>query len=153
MGFCYTRQFSYRHHRQDTAMLTDTNVKTAKPKERDCKLADEKGMYLLVTKAGGKLWRLDYRFDGKRKTLAMGHYPAVSLKQARERRDEARKLLADGVDPGEARKEAKAVKLEAAANTFGTVAEEWFEAWKEGKAVVTVRHMSAPDSTISFWLS
>ena len=125
-------------------MLTDTTVKNAKPKEKDYKLADEKGMYLLATQAGGKLWRLHYRFEGKRKTIALDQYPEISLKQARERRDEARsKLLADGIDPGEARKEAKAAKEAEAANTFGNVAREWFEAWREDKSETTLQHVQS----------
>jgi len=90
-------------------MLTDTNVRTAKPASKPFKLTDGRGMHLLVTPTGGKLWRLSYRFDGKQKTLALGQYPDISLKQARTLRDEARAMIADGVDPGEVR---KAEKLE-----------------------------------------
>ena len=106
--------------------LTDTKIRSAKPGEKPVKLSDEKGLYLLVAQAGGKWWRLDYRFSGKRKTLSMGVYPDVGLKGARERRDEARKLLADGIDPGEHRKVRKAAKLERASNSFEAVAREWF---------------------------
>ena len=70
--------------------LTDASIKTAKPREADYKLADEKGLYVRINKAG-KYFRFDYRFAGKRKTLALGVYPEVSLKEARDRRDEARK--------------------------------------------------------------
>ena len=79
--------------------LTNLAVKHAKPKDTDFKLADEKGMYVLVTKSGGKYFRLDYRFAGKRKTLALGVYDETSLEKAREKRDEARKLLNDGIAP------------------------------------------------------
>ncbi|MDR2626398.1 MAG: Arm DNA-binding domain-containing protein, partial [Zoogloeaceae bacterium] len=79
-------------------MLTDTTIKNTKPAAKPSKLADEKGLYLLVNPSGGKLWRMQYRFAGKQKTLAFGAYPDVSLKEARERRDEARKLLANGAD-------------------------------------------------------
>ena len=106
--------------------LTDTTIRTAKSAEKPVKLSDEKGLYLLVTPAGGKWWRLDYRFSGKRKTLSMGVYPDVGLKDARERRDEARKLLADGINPGETRKAMKASKAGRAANSFEVVAREWF---------------------------
>ena len=106
--------------------LTDTKIRSAKPGEKPVKLSDEKGLYLLVTQAGGKWWRLDYRFSGKRKTLSMGVYPDVGLKEARGRRDEARKLLAGDIDPGEHRKAQKAAKLERASNSFETVAREWF---------------------------
>lgn len=90
------------------------------------KHTDGGGMYLLVN-AGGKYWRLNYRFDGKRKTLALGTYPEVSLAKARAKREKARELLADGKDPGAAKKEEKAAKLAAAANTFELVARQWLE--------------------------
>ncbi|MDR3158748.1 MAG: integrase arm-type DNA-binding domain-containing protein [Zoogloeaceae bacterium] len=115
-------------------MLTDTAIKNAKPAEKPSKLADEKGLYLLVNPSGGKLWRMKYRFEGKEKLLSFGAYPDVSLKEARERRDEARKLLANGADPGAARKAQKTARLERAANSFETVAREWFEQWKADKA-------------------
>jgi integrase len=82
-------------------------------------------MYLEISPTGGKLWRLKYRFDGKEKRLALGQYPDVGLKDARERRDEARKLLANGVDPGENRKVQRAAKAKRAANSFEVVAREW----------------------------
>ena len=106
--------------------LTDTAIRTAKPGEKPVKLADEKGLYLLMTPAGGKWWRLDYRFSSKRKTLSMGIYPEVSLKEARDKRDEARKHLAQGIDPGENRKATKAAKADRATNSFESVAREWF---------------------------
>jgi integrase len=105
-------------------MLTDTAVRNAKPKEKPYKLTDGKGLYLLVNQAG-KYWRLDYRFSGKRKTLALGVYPDVGLKEARERRDEARKQRGAGIDPGEARKAMKASQTEIA-STFEVVSREWF---------------------------
>ncbi len=78
-----------------------------------------------MTPAGGKWWRLDYRFSGKRKTISMGVYPDVSLKDARQRRDDARKQLANGIDPGENRKAVKAAKSDRAANSFEVIAREW----------------------------
>lgn len=105
--------------------LTDTAIRNAKPSAKPYKLADEKGLYLLVN-AAGKYWRLDYRFDGKRKTLSFGVYPDVRLADAREKREAARKLLANGVDPGEARKAQKAARADRAANSFEAVAREWF---------------------------
>lgn len=114
-------------------MLTDTAIKAAKPSDKPYKLSDEKGLYLLVQTQGGKLWRFDYRFETKRKTLALGKYPEISLKQARARLDDARKLLAEGTDPSELRKAEKITKSEAktkeekdAASTFEAVAREWF---------------------------
>jgi len=106
--------------------LTDTAVKNAKPGAKPVKLADEKGLFLLLSPAGGKWWRLKYRFGGKEKLLSLGTYPEVSLKDARQRRDDARKLLADSVDPGENRKAVKATKTERAANSFEVIAREWF---------------------------
>ncbi|CAG0958162.1 integrase arm-type DNA-binding domain-containing protein [Geobacter sp.] len=105
--------------------LTDVQVKTAKPKEKDHKLADGGGLYLLVTVTGGKLWRCDYRYGGKRKTVAFGAYPAVSLADARQRREDAKKLLVNGVDPGDVKKAQKAAQGEQSANTFEVVAREW----------------------------
>ena len=105
--------------------LTDTAARNAKAAERPVKMTDEKGLFLLVTPSGGKWWRLKYRFGGKEKLLAIGVYPDVSLKDARERREAARKLLADGIDPGEHRKEAKAEKALRAVNSFEAVTREW----------------------------
>lgn len=104
--------------------LSDQAVRKAKPAEKPFKLSDEKGLYLLVN-AAGKYWRMDYRHDGKRKTLALGIYSDVSLARAREKRDEARKLLADGLDPSESRKQRKQADMAASANSFEAVAREW----------------------------
>lgn len=114
--------------------LTDTTVRTAKPSEAPYKLFDASGLYLLINPTGGKLWRLKYRFAGKEKLLAIGAYPAVSLKDARERRDAARRLLAQGVDPGEAKKAQKAAAQERAANSFEVIAREWFAKYAPGWA-------------------
>jgi integrase len=107
--------------------LTDTRIRTAKPEERDRKLVDGQGLYLLVTAKGGKLWRFNYSFDGKQKTLALGSYPEVSLQDARLRHMDARKLLADGVDPCATKKAARAAIKAPTANCFETVAREWHE--------------------------
>ncbi|SFU57788.1 tyrosine-type recombinase/integrase [Nitrosospira multiformis] len=106
--------------------LTDTAIRNTKPADKPLKLTDERGLYLLLKSNGSRWWRFDYRYGGKRKTLSMGVYPDVSLKEARNRRDEARKLLASDVDPGENRKAVKAAKLEKAANSFEVVAREWY---------------------------
>ena len=105
--------------------LSDTAIRNAKPTEKPYKMPDEKGMYLLVHPNGGKYFRLDYRFVGKRKTLSLGVYPDTSLKQARERRDTAKKQIADGIDPSITRKIEKAGSIE---NTFKAVADEFLEA-------------------------
>lgn len=106
--------------------LTDTALRKAKPAPKVQRLFDGGGLYLEITPAGGKLWRQKYRFAGKEKRLAHGTYPEVSLADARERRDAARKLLAAGVDPGEHKKAAKAATEDRAANSFEVVAREWF---------------------------
>jgi len=126
--------------------LTDTAIKRSKPKDADYKLADEKGMYLFITKSGGKYFRLDYRFAGKRKTLALGVYPETSLKEAREKRDEARKLLNDGIDPLEAKKSKKLQLIAATNNNFHAVATEWYEnkksVWTGGYAKDVMERLS-----------
>jgi integrase len=105
-------------------MLTPSAVQNAKPRGKPYKLADERGMYLLVRPDGGRWWRLDYRRpdSGKRNTLSLGTFPDVSLKRAREKRDEARVLLADGIDPGDKRK----AETLANADTFEAIGREWF---------------------------
>jgi integrase len=117
--------------------LSDPTCKNTKPKEKPFKLADEKGMFLLINPNGSKYFRLKYRFAGKEKVLALGVYPETSLKQAREKRDSARKLIADGIDPGEIRKQDKTDKAAAIErkkridaglpiiNSFEHVAREW----------------------------
>ena len=109
------------------APLSDIQVNKAKPRDKNYKLNDGFGLYLLVTSTGGKLWRFDYRFDEKRKVLALGAYPAITLADARERREDARKLLANGVDPGQVKKAQKRVGKDIRENTFEVVAREWHE--------------------------
>jgi integrase len=106
--------------------LTDVSIRNAKPGNKTAKLSDERGLYLEISPKGGKWWRLKYRFDGREKRLSLGVYPDVGLKEARERRDTARKLLADGVDPSANRKAQKAAKADRAANSFEIVAREWY---------------------------
>jgi integrase len=107
--------------------LTDTFVRLVKPgKPGGEKHTDGAGMYLLV-KETGKYWRMNYRFLGKRKTLALGVYPEVSLATARKRRDEARTLLAEGIDPSLAKQEQRQAKSAAALQTFEAVAKQWME--------------------------
>jgi Arm DNA-binding domain len=92
-------------------MLTETAVRNAKPADKPRKFADERGLYLLVHPNGSHYWRFKYRHDGKEKLLALGVYPDVTLKRARERRDEARRLVADDIDPGIARQNLKAARV------------------------------------------
>lgn len=127
--------------------LTDTFVKNVKHSGAPAgdKHTDGHGMHLLV-KAAGKYWRLNYRFLGKQKTLALGVYPEVSLAQARQRRDQARKLLAQGIDPSEAKRAEKVSRKLAADNTFESVARTWLEKSKLNRAEST-------DAKVKAWLT
>lgn len=114
-------------------MLTDTAIRKAKPADKPRRMFDGGGLYLEVSPAGGKWWRLKYRFGGKEKRLSLGTYPDTGLADARDKRDAARKLLAAGVDPGEQRKAEKAAGEERAANSFEVIAREWLakQTWVE----------------------
>lgn len=106
--------------------LNDMAIRNAKPSDKEYKLSDEKGLFLLIHPNGSKYWRQKYRFDGKEKKLSHGTYPEVSLKEARERRDSARKLLANGIDPNEQKKAQKSARKDRSANSFEIIAREWF---------------------------
>ena len=125
-------------------MLTDPKCKNAKPKDKSYKLTDEKGLYLEVMPNGAKYWRMKYRYGSKEKRLAFGVYPEIGLKESRTKRDEARKLLADGADPGETRKAMKAAQV-ADADTFEVVAREWWmknaPTWAENHSNRTLRRL------------
>ena len=108
-------------------MLTDPACRNAKPRDKSYKLADDRGMYLEVMPNGSKYWRMKYRHGGKEKRLALGVYPEVSLSEARDKRDEARKTIREGTDPSAARKEAKLASRTATANSFEPIAREWLE--------------------------
>jgi integrase len=114
--------------------LTDMKVQKAKPQDKPFTLFDGGGLFLLVTPSGGKLWRFKYRYDGKQKLLALGAYPEVSLADARHKREDARKLLASGNDPGAVRKAQNQANTQKS-ETFETIAREWFkkfsQRWKE----------------------
>ncbi|MGE3774772.1 MAG: tyrosine-type recombinase/integrase [Gammaproteobacteria bacterium] len=126
-------------------MLNDTAIHKAKPGAKPRKLSDERGLFLLVTPSGSKLWRFKYRCGGREKLLATGAYPDVSLGEARERREEARKLLARDVDPGALKKSQKQAIRAAAANTFEAVAREWYikhePGWAEGHSSKVLRRL------------
>ena len=117
--------------------LTDTKARNAKPKSKQFKIFDTEGLFLLVSPAGGKWWRFKYRFGGKEKLISLGTYPEVSLAQARGKRDEARKQIADGIDPSQARKALKESTV-LNENTFEVVAREWHsnfnQTWTKGHA-------------------
>ncbi len=114
--------------------LTDIQVKNAKPKGKAYKLSDAGGLFLFVAPAGGKLWRLAYRFDGKQKTLSFGAYPTITLLEARTKRDQAKKLLANDQDPSELSKLDKAEKQANNANTFELWANRWLAHWRVDKS-------------------
>src|SRR5688572_1307862 len=118
--------------------LNDTRVRQLKHQgaANGEKYADGGGMYLHVT-ATGKYWRMSYRFTGKQKTLALGVYPDVSLAKARQRREKAREQLADGIDPGVAKREDRQAKTEAAASTFEVVSRDWLAKTSNRRAAVT----------------
>src|SRR5436190_24391395 len=107
--------------------LTDLAIRNAKHSAKPQKLSDSGNLYLLVTPAGGKLWRFNYRFLGKQKTVSLGAYPEVTLAMARERLLDSKKLLASGRDPAVQAKLAKIARAITAANTFNAVADEYLE--------------------------
>lgn len=114
--------------------LSDTAIRNAKPTSKAFKLYDELGLFIIINTNGGKWWRFKYRFDNKEKLLSFGTYPEVPLKDAREKRDVARKLIASGVDPSAARQADKKSKLGNAANSFEAIAREWWASHMATKA-------------------
>ena len=119
--------------------LTDTFIRASKPKDKPYKLADEKGLYLLVQPTGGKLWRLKYRVAGVEKKLALGIYPEIALKDVREKRDEARKLIASGGDPAADKQRNKTLAKYQQANSFSEIALEYIaKRQREGLAVRSI---------------
>lgn len=108
-------------------MLTDTKVRTAKPRPKAYKIADANRLFLLVAPGGGKLWRWNYTYDGKNKIMAFGAYPMVSFADARSKRDEAYATLCEGHDPAVAKRLKIEANLEAARQTFEKTAREWHE--------------------------
>ncbi len=133
--------------------LTDKAIRAAKPGPKTQRLADGGGMYLELAPRGGMYWRLKYRHRGKEKRLALGVFPDVSLKRAREKREEARRLLAEGIDPSAYRKSLAAEQQERATNSFEAVAREWFlkhrHTWTAEHATRIIRRL---ESNIFPWL-
>ena len=120
--------------------LTDTAIRAAKPREKAYRLHDAAGLYLEVRPNGSRYWRLEYRFQGTRRLLALGVYPIVSLAGARQARDAARKEIADGVDPGHKRKLERLAEATSAESTFRIIAEEWLaKQEREGRAPATIK--------------
>jgi integrase len=128
-------------------MLTATACNNAKPKDKPYKLSDEKGLHLLVNPNGSKYWRLSYRYCDKQKTASLGVYPETTLAEARAKRDEARKLISNGADPGAVKQEAKRIAKIASANSFEVIAREWLDhvkhKWSAGHLTYTTRRFEA----------
>jgi len=125
--------------------LSETQVRNAKPAPKDVKIFDGGGLFLLVTPSGGKLWQFKYRFGGKEKKLSFGAYPAITLVEARQRRENAKKLLANGIDPGEVKKAQKAATFTETENSFEVIAREWHTkfspTWSESHAYWVLRRL------------
>ncbi|WP_116364209.1 tyrosine-type recombinase/integrase [Parahaliea mediterranea] len=133
--------------------LTAKQVEQAKPRDTAYKLADGGGLHLLVNPKGARYWRYDYRFGGKRKTLAIGVYPEVTLKAARQKHRKARELLSNDADPGAVRKVEKLKRNLAAAESFQALASEWVEVRLADKAPATKkRNQSIIDNYLAPWL-
>jgi hypothetical protein len=137
-------------------MLTEAAIRTAQPAEKPQKLFDEDGLYLIVSPTGRRLWRQKYRYQGKEKLLGLGRWPDISLKRARERRDEIRRLLAEGLDPSVERREKSSGSLTITPiRTFENVAREWWaerkasERWDEGYAAQVLRQLERDVFSVS----
>jgi len=126
--------------------LTETAVRNAKPTNKPIKLFDGGGMFLLVNNNGSKWWRLKYRINGKEKLLSFGVYPEISLKRAREKRDDARKLISNGVDPAVE----KLTKTIAQGNTFESIAREWLTMQEKKLATITLKKAKWMLETFAF---
>lgn len=114
--------------------LTDTKIRGARPREKAYKLADGDGLTLLVNPSGSKWWRLRYRFGGREKMLSVGVYPDVPLKQARDKRDSIRRVIASGIDPSAKRDAEK----KSQADTFAAIAAEWMDLQRKGFSAATL---------------
>jgi len=126
-------------------MLSKLLIDKTKPQAKSVRLSDGRGMYLEISPAGGKWWRFKYRFAGKERRISLGVYPDVPLAAAREKREEARRQVAAGIDPGEQRKAAKVALIESTENTFEAIAREWFglfsTGWVKGHADKIIRRL------------
>ena len=105
--------------------LSEIQIRNAKPKEKEFKVYDGGGLYLVVSPTGGKLWRLKYLFEGREKKLSLGVYPSITLAEARRHREDAKKLIANGSDPGEVKKATKLARRVVSENSFELVARRW----------------------------
>jgi len=133
--------------------LSTAKIQNATAQKKTVRLFDGRGLYLEIAPTGSRWWRFKYRFAGKEKRISIGVYPDVGLKKARDRRDEMRKLVADGIDPSVARKQQKLMALDAAANTFESVAREWFEKHSANwEASYSVKLLARLEANIFPWL-
>jgi integrase len=133
--------------------LSTAKIQNATAQKKTVRLFDGRGLYLEIAPTGSRWWRFKYRFAGKEKRISLGVYPDVGLKKARDRRDEMRKLVADGIDPSAARKQQKLMALDAAANTFEAVAREWFEKHSANwEASYSVKLLARLEANIFPWL-
>lgn len=133
--------------------LTDKEIRAIKPSSKRIRLFDERALYLEISPAGGKWWRLKYRFAGKEKRLSLGVYPEVSLKAARDRRDAARRLLSDGIDPAAHKRDIILARVEQAAHRFEVVTLEWLAKFSPGWAEShTVRIARLFERDINPWI-
>lgn len=127
------------------APLSEVQIKNTKPKEKESKLYDGGGLYLVITPSGGKLWRLKYQFDGKEKLLSLGAYPVITLAEARRHREDAKRLIANGSDPGEVKKATKLARRSVSENSFELVARRWqaimVPRWSESHAKTTLSRL------------
>jgi len=126
-----------------TMPLTDLQINKAKPREKNYKLFDGGGLFLIITPTGGKWWRFQYRYNGKGKQLSFGTYPEISLSRARKYREEARTQVATGIDPSEQRKAVKASQAESSLNSFEVIAREWIgkqnNSWSPANTKIVTR--------------
>lgn len=137
----YLKNTSKKYRKNEAERPPNQN---AKPAEKPFKLNDGKGLYLYINTSGGKLWRFDFSYNGKRKTLSIGKYPTVSLVEARQAAENARRLLVSGQDPSEAKQQEKRERQAAALNTFEAIARRWHSdnliRWKENHAARVLRY-------------
>jgi integrase len=133
--------------------LTTAKIQNTPPQKKTVRLFDGRGLYLEIAPTGSRWWRFKYRFAGKEKRISLGVYPDVGLKKARDRRDEMRKLVADGIDPSAARKQEKLMALDAALNTFEAIAREWFEKHSPNwEASYSVKLLARLEANVFPWL-
>jgi hypothetical protein len=121
-------------------MLTDIQVRSAKPATRQYKLPDGQGLHVLIHPNGGKYWQVRYRFLGRQKTASLGTYPTLSLADARELRANVHRKLQQGIDPTAQRRAEKLVRLTEQENTFQHVANKWFDVWAKDKSENTISY-------------